>query len=901
MCNEKSVRRAVVAVGITVLSGAMLFGCNDKKDNGKGIDTERATAAAVASSLPHTDDFTVSAVPEITLAPTETPTPAPTPSPTPVPTATPTPTPVPTPTPTPTPKPTPTPVVTQKPVQTPAPTPTPRPIPSVDVILPAPSYEWAGEDSSFYGKILISEVCSKNDGFYFSEKKTFPDWVELKNLSEEAVSLDGLMLYLTGKNPFEVSLTGITLEAGEYKVLSGDLHGFTLASEGGSVTLCEVREGAKYKLDETVLNTVERSCSFAKSEISGKVKNTVYMTPGFDNSEKGYEEFSEGKILSGPIIINEAAVSNDKLLKQSDGEFYDWVEIKNISAGNVKLSDYALTDKEGKLKYTLPSVTLKPGELTVIICSSGSGYDPSGYYHANFSISADAEALFLYKKSDKSLIDSLYITDVPLGGTFGRMSGKNGGFYFTKPSPAKDNTGGLRFVCEKPSASYPSGVYGKGFEVALSGDGTIYYTLDGSDPTTSSSKYSAPIKISKTTVVRAIVCKNGSVTSRIAAYSYFVNPGTTLPVVSIVTDPDNLWSDETGIYVQGNHDNYNQRWERPATITYINGDKGFTMDCGLKLHGNGTRVSYEKKSFRVHFKGKYGADTLNYNLFNNGVASFDSLILRAGEDYRYSIFRNEMASMFMYRYMPSLITQNGQYCSLYLNGEYFGIYYLQERLTEYNAAQHSGVSEDDVIVEAFNPAPGTELYELMQFAKNNDLSVQANYQYIADRIDMESFTDWLIYEAYVGNTDIIANVRYVKAGKDAKWRISPYDFDWSMRVHGGSFERVISDYHWYTSWLIQGVVENEGYREYFLDRLAYHLKYTFKAENMSAIYKEYYAIIKPEVSMERAKWGKTVEHWEQQAATLQAFFTSCDRGRELVNSIANVFGMNVLEVRYYFG
>ena len=96
-------------------------------------------------------------------------------------------------------------------------------------------------------------------------------------------------------------------------------------------------------------------------------------------------------------------------------------------------------------------------------------------------------------------------------------------------------------------------------------------------------------------------------------------------------------------------------------------------------------------------------------------------------------------------------------------------------------------------------------------------------------------------------------------------------------------------------------MENEGYREYFLDRLAYHLKYTFKAENMSAIYKEYYAIIKPEVAKERAKWGNTVEHWEQQAASLQAFFTSCDRGRELVNSIAKVFGLNALEVRYYFG
>jgi hypothetical protein len=122
-----------------------------------------------------------------------------------------------------------------------------------------------------------------------------------------------------------------------------------------------------------------------------------------------------------------------------------------------------------------------------------------------------------------------------------------------------------------------------------------------------------------------------------------------------------------------------------------------------------------------------------------------------------------------------------------------------------------------------------------------------------------------------------------------------------MRQKENPFQRVIKSDYWYTSWMIQGATENAGFRDYLLERLAYHVEYTFVTENAVEIYNDYYKLIKPEVAKERAKWGKTVEHWEQQTADLLKFYTSADRSKTLIDSIKKTFGLSASKVKYYFG
>ncbi len=634
-------------------------------------------------------------------------------------------------------------------------------------------------------------------------------------------------------------------------------------------------------------------------EPTEEIKLEQVEKPEFIQTEEkpDYSDF----IPIGALAINEAMYVNDTFLKQSDGKCYDWVELKNISNNDINLSNYIITDKLTKMKCKLPDKILKPGELFVLICSSKDKKDKTGYYHTNFSLSSSGDGIYIYDL-DGILIDAAYLTDIPYAGSYGRMTVQDGYYYFTKPTPGKNNTGGIKNVCAAPVSNYPSGVYNKdSMQIELKADGKIYFTTDGSTPTNKSAVYTTPFKITTNKIIRTIVYKNGSLPSEVKTFSYILDHDSKLPVLSLAVAPDDLWSDETGIYVKGKYENYYQNWEKSACLSYYGGDGTFSINCGLKMNGAGSRETDKKKSFKVIFRGKYGAGTLKCNLFNNGINEFDSLILRAGEDYPSSIVRNEAAVRYAAKYLPSLVTQTGKHCSLYINGKYFGIYYLMERVTEKFVAEHFNVPEDDVIIEEYSPSSSGELNSIMNFARNNDLTIAKNYEYIKSKIDIESMTDWFIYQAYTGNTDATANIRYVKPGKDAKWKWVAYDFDWTFYTHEKSFQRMLTKNMWYTSRIIQPLLKNPSYRIYFIERFSQHAKNLFNSpQKFTNIVDELCAVIKPEVARERALWGGSVKSWEKSVKSLKGFVTNYNRCQELKKSLAEVLSMTAAEKAKYF-
>lgn len=641
-------------------------------------------------------------------------------------------------------------------------------------------------------------------------------------------------------------------------------------------------------------NTPEASTEIVTIEPEINVTIPPTQTP---EESVDYENF----IPMGALVINEAMSVNDTYLKQKDGKCYDWVELKNISENDINLSDYYLTDKLSKMKCRLPNVKLKSGGLFLIICSSKESYSNSEYYHANFSLSSSGENIYILD-SNGLLLDAAHLENIPYGSSYGRMEAQNGFYYFTKPTPGKENVYGVKSVCKAPECNFVPGVYNESsLKIEFKSEGTIYYTLDGTEPTTNSPKYTKPIFVDKNTIIRTLVCKEGCIQSKIDTFSYILNPNTELPVLSLVTAPDNLWSEETGIYVKGKYDNYYQDWEKYASLSYFGSDGTFSIDCGLKMNGSGSRESDRKKSFKVIFRGKYGSGTLDYNLFDNGITEFDSLVLRAGEDFPLSIIRNEVAVSYAAKYFPSLITQKGKYCSLYINGEYFGIYYLMERVTEKFISEHYGVSEDDVIIEEHTPDKDGELYKLMIFARNNDLSNKKNYDYIASKIDLESMTDWFIFQAFTGNTDASGNIRYVKAGSNAKWKWVAYDFDWAFYFHKKAFQNMLEKDLGVTSSFVKPLLQNSEYRTYFIERFSYYDQNVFNdPQKLIEIVDEYHNIIKYDVPAERALWGGSVQSWEQKIKELKSFVLDYNRQKELQESLKVTLKMTDTEVEKYF-
>jgi hypothetical protein len=206
------------------------------------------------------------------------------------------------------------------------------------------------------------------------------------------------------------------------------------------------------------------------------------------------------------------------------------------------------------------------------------------------------------------------------------MDGKKGFVYFASPTPGDNNKDGKRLIADAPVTLTSPGAHNgvEKLSVTLMGQGNIYYTLDGSLPNKNSKLYTEPIILEKTSVVRTYCVNEGMIDSESVSYSFFLNEGHSLPIVSLSLDPSDLWDYNTGIYVMGpgasnvspyRGANFYKDWEKAGNVSFYEADgSGFSLNCGVKIFGN-TGRALDKKSFQVKFKQEYGEGKLCYNLF----------------------------------------------------------------------------------------------------------------------------------------------------------------------------------------------------------------------------------------------------------------------------------------------
>ena len=214
--------------------------------------------------------------------------------------------------------------------------------------------------------------------------------------------------------------------------------------------------------------------------------------------------------------------------------------------------------------------------------------------------------------------------------------------------------------------------------------------------------------------------------------------------MSLSANPSDLWSASSGIY---SSNNAFKPWEKDAHLEFFDdGGSGFSLDCGLQLFGGGTRVVSAKKSFQVRFRSEYGESSLCYNMFEgNEVNEFKSLVFRAGQDSRHTIIRDEIFSSLAIEESPTLLAQDSRYCLLFINGEFFGIYCIKERLGDDYYAAHFNVSTDSVEVVKGPVNSSTDIYALMSYVTHNDMRKEENYAYVQSKLDIDSLIDWYIF------------------------------------------------------------------------------------------------------------------------------------------------------------
>lgn len=752
------------------------------------------------------------------------------------------------------------------------------------------------------GSIRISEVMAAEQLVIADSFGQFPDWAELYNTTGAAIDLSGWYLSDDPADPQKWMIPELVLQPGQRAVIfcsgrgrsvSGELHAeFSLSAGGESLTL-SAWGGAV--VDTVNFPASQPYTAFVFDE-DGQAVSTDLPTPGYSNDTTGYEAFCAASVPEGPLAIWEVMTANDRYLPQRLGECYDWVELCNISKQPLDLSGFSISDDpDVPDMHCLTSRILQPGERVVIILSGEEDMARNGYEHAMFSLDAQTDRLLLYDAEGR-LLDYVFLKDIPLGYSYGRREDA-GGFYYMEPSPENPNTAGWRLISSAVVSSHAPGVYSQeeAFTVTLTAEGTVYYTTDGSVPDVSCKKYEGPLTLEENTVLRAVSIEPGKVASDVYTATFLVGDSHTLPVVSLVTDPEGLWG-INGVYRNG--DISVKETQLPANVAYNGGDGSFAIDCSMNLHGDTTVTAFNKKSFALRFRDSFDGP-LHYDVFEDGeVTTFSSLILRTAHE---GVCSTQMHDVLMahvaQQASENILCQKYKYVALYLNGEYWGLYSIRERHSQEHYASYMNVPAETVQIVHFATDAENSLQALYDFCGSHSLKEPENYAYVKTILDVESFADWMIYEAYVCNVDIYANIRYYMSPEDGLWRMGLADLDLGMMGNTEAFEELYDTFH--HARLVRSLIANEEFQDLLASRLAQLLAGPLSDENMVNSIREIADTIRPEAAWEEERWGTPVSGWQSAVDYMIRF---CDgRTQQMINSLCAQLGLSKQQRQYYFG
>lgn len=404
-------------------------------------------------------------------------------------------------------------------------------------------------------------------------------------------------------------------------------------------------------------------------------------------------------------------------------------------------------------------------------------------------------------------------------------------------------------------------------ELSNMSGGQIYFTADGSDPRTSDTakpytdgillynntydpnvysaitdimlrEYHPPqFPIDKGIVIRAVTKTSKGEFSPVVTNSYFIGKTASyysdIKVISLVTDSDYLFHPDTGAYMVGsgyyawknssdyvdydpndvqNPTNYNadgKESEFPVSVqVFDNKAPVYTADVGARISGNWSR-SYAQKSIRFYAGKEYGTSKMKYAFFDgltgaNGdvIQKFDKITLRnTGNDCQELHFRDALIHDLTKNL--SLDYMAAEPYLLFLNGEFWGFYFLREKPEDYYIQSHYEIDKEQVaLIKNGKLESGTEedlgdYWNFCNWAAVADMTLTENYNEFCSRMDLQSFMDYMAVETYVNNSDwatgyinnwmvwrsCTVNPDLPRA--DGKWRFILYDLDFSSGIYDG--------------------------------------------------------------------------------------------------------------------
>ncbi len=468
----------------------------------------------------------------------------------------------------------------------------------------------------------------------------------------------------------------------------------------------------------------------------------------------GREALAQGE---GTLELSEFMAANAATLADEDGEYPDWIEVRNTGSTGLNLEGWSLTDDPAlPAKWQFPSTNLATGAYLVVFASGKDRKVPGRPLHASFSLGAGGEYLALANPEQEIVTE--YAPEYPEqknGVSYGLRLGRQ--YFFDKPTPGSANTGGFNEFVADTKFSHGRGFYTAPFDLTIStatAGATIRYTTNGTLPAlTNGLTYLGPIRIPGTTVVRAAAFKTGEQPSNADTQTYLFledvirqsptgqpapgwpsswgqnvrdygmdpdvvnNPKyasnivedlKSIPSFSIVMDLNDLFSSSRGIYANPSWQGRTAERKCSVELVHPDGKDGFQIDCGIRIRGGFSRsTDNPKHAFRFLFREEYGDSKLRYPLLSQGGAEeFDGIDLRTFQNYSWS-FQGDSQGIFVRdqfsrdaQLAMGHDAERGDYYHLYINGQYWGLYNTCERPeASYGETYFGGRKEDYDVVK----------------------------------------------------------------------------------------------------------------------------------------------------------------------------------------------------------
>jgi len=793
--------------------------------------------------------------------------------------------------------------------------------------------------------IVINEMMASNSATIQDEDGDSPDWIELYNFSQHSIDLNGFGLSDNAADPFKWTFPSLSLEPGKYLIVfaSGKDRREWLHWE----TFIDWGDQWRYRLGTSEPPAGWRAVGFDDSG--------WYMgASGF-----GYGDNDDATIVPQVIslyvrksftIADKNAISKALFHVDYDDAFVAYLNGVEIGRANIGttgdhpaysqtaityreanmyqggepeqfvLNDVQSLFRDGKnvLAIQLHNYGINSSDLSLIpflsigfstpLSDSSRGMSSFlnlmfNFLHTNFKINAEGERLTLHHSSGQ-MLDQLNAGKLPTDVSYGRQpDGSASWFYFDQATPGEGNsTPGYQIFGGEPIFSHQGGFYSQPFQLTLSASApqaSIYFTLDGSPPSTNSNLYQTQIPIHKTTVVRAKQVVANALPGKSITHTFLVNENITLPVVSLTTDPPNLWDPDSGIYVLGkNYEpnpphfgaNFWHDWERPVHVEFfeLDGKLGFSLDAGMKIFGGWSR-DFPQKSLAIYARRRYGTGEIDYKIFpDKPIDKFEAIVLRnSGNDWQSTLLRDGMMHSLIKE--TTLDFQAYRPAVVFLNGDYWGVLNIREKVNEHFLAANRDVDPDSIeLLENYGYAiHGDDAHyrAMLHYINTRNMQLAQSLNTIKTMMDVDNFLDYQIVQIYFDNTDWPGNnIKFWRPQTpEGRWKWILFDTDFGFGLYNSNnyknntfaFATESNGPDWpnppWSTFLLRKLLENPQFKNDFISRFADHFNTIFQAKHVNQWIDQFSGLLEPEIQRHQAKWNRSVYNWHQNVQVLKQF------------------------------